>query len=626
MDSHKQTSLSSPWAEGFDPESPLPDYPRPSLVREEWLGLNGYWDYCIKADGSEAAVAEGRIVVPYPIESPLSGVGRALGPEEVLTYRRRVDLPAAWKGRSVILHVGACDWEAKAFVDDVYAGGHRGGYSPFSLDITELIHEGSCEIRIEARDPTDAGSQCRGKQSRKPGGIWYTPASGIWGSVWLEPVQGSHIARITSLPDPGGGRFLVTALVMAADGEPSLRLMARLKENGRVVSEVEVQVPRPSGPSRAGLQGGEAEGLGLKATRKIGFELPVPEPRLWSPDSPFLYGLELELEGGDRAESYAAMRSVAVMADASGQPRIFLNGKAIFNIAVLDQGYWPEGIYTAPSDEALLGDIRAAKGFGFNTIRKHAKVECERWYWHCDREGVLVWQDIPSGGGPMDFLHSAILGFAGLRLRDDRRLARFGRADADGREGFEREAAEIVDFLKGFACIAVWVVFNEGWGQFESERVSATIAGLDPSRLVDAVSGWYDRGAGHFASRHDYTRKPRLPSARRGRIAAISEFGGLTYKAEGHSTDDKRQFGYRKVADGEELTRRYEALVGVHFAALAKQGLAAAVYTQITDVETERNGLLSYDRRLSKARQERIRAANMALVEAADDAAQGTAR
>jgi len=659
MDNRKQsapvtgasTSLSTPWSADVDPAMPLPEYPRPSLVRAEWLCLNGPWDYSIHpspvgfrtggaAGGAQSllpAIESGRIVVPYPIESSLSGVGRPLLPDEVLRYSRKVEVPTAWKGKRILLHVGACDWEARVLVNGHLAGSHRGGYAPFSFDITDLLGEGG-ELAIEVTDPTDSGIQCRGKQSLKPGGIWYTAASGIWGAVWLEPVSSAHIAAVYPLPDLPGKRLLVELEVAVPQGKPDPRVSGRLREGGVVVATAEAiarAAPRTAAtnasPAQPAIAGAAGPAVGSRL-RKAVLEFAVLRPRLWSPDSPFLYGIELELEGstltgspaggGDRAESYAAMRSVSIGADSAGRPRILLNGEPLFHNAVLDQGYWPEGIYTAPTDAALLSDIKAAKAFGFNTIRKHAKVESERWYWHCDREGVLVWQDIPSGGAPMTFLHSAILGFAGIRLRDDRGLGRFGRTDAAGRADFEREAAEIVDFLRGFPCIVAWVPFNEGWGQFESRRVASHIADLDPSRIVDAVSGWYDRGAGHVASRHDYSRKPRLPSARRGRIAAISEFGGLTLKIEEHSVEDERQFGYRRVRDGDELASRYEELVAGRLAALAGKGLAASVYTQITDVEIERNGLLTYDRRFQKADPGRIRAANLALISAAKKASE----
>jgi beta-galactosidase/beta-glucuronidase len=502
------------------------------------------------------------------------------------------------------------DHEAKVFVNGQLAGSHRGGYAPFSFDITDLLGkkdgaDAATELAVEVKDPTDTGSQCRGKQVREPRGIWYTSTSGIWGTVWLEAVPAIRIENVRCRADLGAKRLSVAvslagpraAAGVAAEAAPSGVVQAILTEGGRPVSRAEV---RGSG--------------------RVELDFTIESPRLWSPEDPFLYGLELSLDSGDEATSYAAMRSVALGTDAEGRTRIFLNGKPYFNNAVLDQGYWPEGNLTPPSDEALASDISAAKALGFNTIRKHVKVESERWYWHCDRLGVLVWQDVPSGGLPMSFFHSAILGFAGIRLNDTRLLGRFGRADKAGRDDFEREAAEIVDHLSFFPCIVVWVPFNEGWGQFESSRIAGEISARDPGRLVDAASGWYDSGSGHFASRHDYTKSPRMPRrllARDGspRAAIISEYGGLTLRVEGHSTEDKRQFGYVGASDGDDLALRFETLAA-HLADLARQGLAAAVYTQITDVEIERNGLWTWDRRKAKADVARIRAANEAITKA----------
>jgi beta-galactosidase/beta-glucuronidase len=598
-------ALASPWADAVDRAHPLPEYPRPSLVREEWLSLNGLWDYAKLPEGESPAVYDGSIVVPFPIESALSGVEKPLGPDEVLWYRRSFALPESYResGRRVLLHFGAVDWETRARLNGRELGSHRGGYVPFRFDITDALEAVAAvqDLVVEVRDPTDRGTQCRGKQSLRPRGIRYTACSGIWGSVWLESVPASRIdgviARIAPGSEAAEGRLLVEARLVLGGCSPR-RLRVAVEEEGKVVAA--------------------AETTAVSETASL--ELMVPGPRLWSPESPFLYGLALALEGCDEVQSYAALRTVELGLDGRGKRRILLNGKPYFNDAVLDQGYWPEGIYTAPTDEALASDIERAKELGFNTIRKHVKVESERWYWHCDRLGILVWQDIPSGGAPMRFLYSAILGFAGARLRDDSRLARFGRADASGRSDFEREAEEIIGFLESFACIVAWVPFNEGWGQFESARIARTLAERDPSRLVDAASGWYDAGAGDFASRHDYSRKPRPPRATAGpssdrRALILSEFGGLTLKVAGHSTDDERQFGYVGAADGEDLAARYEALAA-RLAAMARRGLAASIYTQISDVEIERNGLVTYDRRVVKADPGRIKAANAALVEA----------
>ncbi|HOX32576.1 MAG TPA: glycoside hydrolase family 2 TIM barrel-domain containing protein [Spirochaetales bacterium] len=599
----KPPRLESPWAAKVDRERPLPEYPRPSLVRDEWLSLNGPWDYAIRPEGAGPGSFDGPILVPFPVESPLSGAERPLGPAEVLWYRRSFRVPGSWRGRRVLVHFGAADWEARVSLNGQRLGSHRGGYVPFSFDLTERLSWGEEELVVELRDPTDAGTQCRGKQSLRPRGILYTAASGLWGTVWLEPVPEARIAGVSAAVPRGAaardGRLEVS-VALCAIGAAGGRLRARLDEGGRAVAEAAVEL---------GPEAGSAS-----------LELSLREPRLWSPASPFLYGLSLELESGpgpaDRVASYAAFRTVGLGEGPRGEARILLNGEALFHNAVLDQGYWPEGVYTAPTDEALASDIERAKELGFNAIRKHAKVESERWYWHCDRLGVLVWQDVPAGGRNMSLLYSVVLGFAGARLRDDRGLGRFGRSDPASREDFAREAEEIYEYLKGFPCVVAWVPFNEGWGQFESARFAREFAARDPSRLVDAASGWYDAGGGHFASRHDYRRRPRAPRGGRGaRAAVLSEYGGLTLRVAGHSTEDRRQFGYAGAADAEDLAAQYEALAA-RLAALAREGLAAAVYTQISDVEIERNGLLTYDRRLVKADAGRIRAANLALIEA----------
>lgn len=594
QDIRRPAALTTPWDESFDPSRPLPEYPRPSLVRGDWLSLNGAWSF-------DKGVTQGSIVVPYPIESHLSGVELPLLPGEVLVYRRRFAVPASWRGKRVILHFEAVDYEARASLNGKPLGSHRGGYSPFSFDITDCLKAGEGnELQVEVRDSTDSSSQSRGKQSLRPSGIWYTAASGIWGSVWLEPVPLAHIASVEPSGDPATGRVRVKVAVEgASQGE---RLRVAIGAEGKKMGETSLVFAERRSPSPS------------SATTVAELELAVPHPRPWSPESPFLYDLALELSSGDRVESYAALRKVELRADGKGAPRIFLNGSPCFNNGVLDQGYWPEGIYTPPTDEALASDIVWAKRLGFNMIRKHAKVESDRWYWHCDRLGMLVWQDIPSGGRPMSFFHSAVLGFAKVRLHDTFLLGRFGRAEEGGRADFEREAFEIVDALAFHPCIVAWVPFNEGWGQFHSARIAAAFARRDPGRLVDAVSGWYDEGAGDFKSVHDYTKSPRAPRWRKGRAFVLSEFGGLTLRIAEHSVEDKRQFGYHGAADGAALGEKYGALLG-RLRSLKARGLAASVYTQITDVEIERNGLLTYDRRELKADEKKIRAVNEALKE-----------
>jgi Beta-galactosidase/beta-glucuronidase len=608
----EEARIESRWAASVNSERPLPEYPRPSLARAEWLCLNGRWDYALAPIGDAPKAYDGTIIVPFPIESRLSGVERPLEADAALWYRRSFSVPTAWKGRRILLHIGAVDWEARVQVNGAQVAIHRGGYSSFSCDITQRLVAGPNELVVEVRDPTDKGFQLRGKQVREPRGIWYTASSGIWRAVWIEAVPEASVARVLAQVKPGTeaseGRLLVTlSLALPEGSQDPRRVRVEARDGERTLSS------------------GEAMSRGDQAL----VELAVPSPKLWSPESPFLYKLSIELEDGetgscDKIESYAALRTISLGIAPDGHRRMLLNGQSYFNNAVLDQGFWPEGIYTAPTDEALASDIIQAKELGFNTIRKHVKVECDRWYWHCDRIGMLVWQDIPSGGSPVHPLYSIALGFAGYSLRDDRLYGRLGRGSAEGRDEYEEEAAEIYASLEGFPCIAAWVPFNEGWGQFDSVRTTRELAARDPSRLVDAASGWYDRGGGHFASRHDYSRRPSMPARIGERAAALTEFGGLTLRVEEHSTQDRRQFGYVRASSADDLAERYEALID-RLCELAKEGLAASVYTQISDVEIERNGLLTYDRKLVKAKAERIRAANERLVAAAKAAAE-TAR
>ena len=605
------------------PEAPLQEYPRPSLVRDKWLNLNGPWEYAIRPEGEAPAAYDGPVLVPYPLESAASGVAVPLPPGRVLWYRRRFSVPESYLERRVLLRFQAVDWEARAFVDGEFLGEHRGGYAPFAFDVTDALRarsagskEAGHELVVAAKDPTERGTQCRGKQSSRPRGILYTSASGIWGTVWLEPVPESRIERVVASLVPGTtvdeGKLLVKAFATAPGGNDTAhRVRAALTADGKIVAEGSASLAPPDGAERRG-----------RAVASI--ELTVPDPRPWSPETPFLYGLDLELDGSDAARSYAALRRIEVAPGTDGAPRILLNGRPYFVDAILDQGYWPEGVYTAPTDEALAADVASAKRLGFNAIRKHAKVEPERWYWHCDRLGMLVWQDIPPGGKPMSLLYSAVLGIAGARLDDGRGRSRFGRSEAASRDDFEREAAEIVDALEFFPCIFAWCPFNEGWGQFDAARIAREFASRDPTRIVDHASGWYDRGAGHLASRHDYSPKPSAPRIERARAAALSEYGGLTLRIQDHSGEDTRQFGYTRVRDGTDLAAKYE-LLAARLGRLTREGLAACVYTQLTDVEIERNGLLTYDRKIFKADPVRIAAANAALIAAANSAASGTA-
>ncbi len=564
--------ISTRWASRVSPEKAHPEYPRPRMVRKEWLNLNGLWDYAIRPRQEDRPSAfEGKILVPFPVESSLSGVKKRVKPAQALWYRRAFRLPPGWGGRRVLLHFGAVDWEARVWVNGVYLGCHRGGYTPFTLEATPALRRGGDqEILVCAWDPTDAGYQPRGKQVRKPRGIWYTSTTGIWQTVWLEPVPRESIDGLDLTPDLEGRRLLVRA-------------------RGRgLLPGCAVEAAAFAGNKEIG----RAEGLPGKT-----FSLPIPDPRAWSPSSPFLYDLEVTLRRGDKVldkvKSYFGMRSVAVKKDSRGVNRLFLNGKPLFMFGTLDQGFWPDGIYTAPTDEALRYDLEVLKKLGFNTVRKHVKVEPGRWYWWCDKLGLLVWQDMPSGDR-----------YIGRKDPDIRRVAQSARE-------FEVELKETVDFLRNHPCLVMWVPFNEGWGQFDTARIVSWIKNYDPTRLVDCASGWTDRGVGDVRDIHSYPG-PACPGLEEKRAAVLGEFGGLGLPLPGHTWLREKSWGYRSFKNREDLTRAYVTLLS-RLRLLQSSGLSAAIYTQTTDVEIEVNGLLTYDRAVLKVDPKKASAAAAAL-------------
>lgn len=545
------------WAAKVDPRAPHPEHPRPQMERTEWLTLNGIWELEIVSEKGPPPVGRelpGRILVPFPVESSLSGVGRQA---ERLWYRRTFQVPPAWSGKRIFLRFGAVDWEAEVFVNGVALGSHRGGYDAFDFDITPALKPaGPQELLVGVYDPTDGGDQPRGKQVRKPGGIFYTPTTGIWQTVWLEPVPEAHIARLWMAPDADRGL---------------LRLHVETSEAGR---PLEVRAVARDGAREVGAAGG-APGKEI--------EVAVEKPRLWSPEDPHLYDLEVLLVDGkaevDRVRSYFGLRKIEV-APVGGVPRILLNGKPVFQIGFLDQGFWPDGIYTAPSDEALRCDIEMTKKLGMNMIRKHVKVEPERWYAWTDRLGILVWQDMPSGNN----------------------------STPEAKRQFEVELEEMVRERWNHPSVILWVVFNEGWGQFDTERLVEKVKSLDPTRLVNNASGWTDRKVGDVHDIHAYPG-PAAPPAEPRRAAVLGEFGGLGLKIDGHTWEEKT-WGYQGMADREHLTRRYVELLSRVWGLAREAGLSAAVYTQTTDVETECNGLLTYDREILKPDLDAVARAN----------------
>lgn len=576
--------LLTPWGETLDRGNPLPEYPRPQLRRESFLSLNGPWRYAIRpGDQGEPEAWDGEIVVPFSPESLLSGVGRTVTPEDRLWYRRTFALPELFRRDRVLLHFGAVDQSCEVFVNGKRTGGHEGGYLPFTCDITEALAEGENTLTVSVTDGASRSRHAYGKQSFTPGGIWYTPQSGIWQTVWLESVPENYVEGLTITPDFDGRR--VRFVIRARDPEGAGIVVRR---EGQVIAEEWYDGEK-----------GWAESL----IREEFF-------RPWTPEDPFLYDVTVTLRGGDRVESYFGMRKFGVT-EVDGKKVLALNNRPIFMSGVLDQGYWSDGLYTPPSDEAMIYDIQKMKDCGFNMLRKHIKVEPLRWYYHCDRLGMIVWQDMVSGGSRLNPLVIQVLPFAGVHLQDSR-YRRFGRGDPAGREQFLRDMEDTVALLYNAPSVAVWVPFNEGWGQFDSLRATQRLWDLDPTRLVDHASGWHDQGGGDFKSRHVYFRPVRL-KGEANRVLALTEFGGYSLPVAGHTAGEKA-FGYRMYRDRAAFQAAFERLYREEvIPCMREQGLSAAVYTQVSDVEDEVNGLLSYDRRVCKVDTERVRVINREL-------------
>jgi hypothetical protein len=564
--------LTTPWTQDVDPAAPLPEYPRPQMVRDAWTNLNGLWEYAVTEGHDRPDTFTGEILVPFPIESMLSGVGQKVPQGHRLWYRRAFAADASWVGQRLLLHFGAVDWEAEVWVDGHHVGVHRGGFDAFSIDITDALDAGrdEHELVVAVRDNTTDSGQAVGKQHNRPGGIWYTSVTGIWQTVWIEPVPESHIASLKLTPDLASG-----SLSVEVDGRGLRGHRVRLTALDTLGSDTAVA---------------EATGAANAA-----HTLRLDEVRPWSPRSPHLYGLRVELlrngQVVDAVDSYFGMRSIEVGPDGSGTQRLLLNGEPLFQYGPLDQGWWPDGLYTPPTDEALLFDIVFTQQAGFNMIRKHVKVEPARFYYHCDRLGMLVWQDMP-------------------HMEAGRTPSR------DEREQFEAELAAMMDGLHNSPAIVMWVPFNEGWAQYETERVTRWVKQRDPSRLVNNASGWHDHGVGDVHDIHVYPG-PSMPPLEDDRAVVLGEFGGLGLPVEGHTWQSSDNWGYRSYETTEQLRRAYadmmptlESLVGL--------GLAAAVYTQTTDVEIEVNGLLTYDRRVVKLDPEQLSALHAPLYTAAD--------
>lgn len=574
-------TLATPWTSQVNPRAPLPEHPRPQLVRDSWINLNGRWDYAITArDAGPPAQWEGKIVVPFPVESALSGVQRAVGIDQTLWYRRAFRAPAIPEGGRLLLHFGAVDWRADIHVNGRAVRRHEGGYDPFTIDLTALLRPGDVdqELAVAVWDPTDTGAQPRGKQVRDPHGIWYTAVTGIWQTVWLEVLPSVRVEDLAITPDYDKRQVSIRPVVR---GPAAAR------------REVDVVV-------RAG---GREVGRRVLAPKEDVAVIDLPGARAWSPDDPFLYDVEVGAHGAagvDLVRSYFGLRKFERRRAADGFDRIFLNDQPIFLLGPLDQGWWPDGLYTAPTDEALRWDIATLRRMGFNCARKHVKIEPARWYYHADQLGLIVWQDLPSAcrtGAPEHW------------VRPEEKSDGVFPPEEDAQ--FRRELQAMVEHLRSFACIGVWVPFNEGWGQHRTNEVLAWVKRLDPTRLVDGPSGWSDLGFGDLVDRHEYPGPAMFPPTG-GRVTVLGEFGGLGLPVPDHLWRQEKNWGYRNMTSPTELLERYSGLIR-QLPALRDQGLGAAIYTQVTDVENEVNGLVTYDRRVVKMPEEALAALHRPL-------------
>ena len=578
---------------------PLAEYPRPALRRDSCEILNGPWQYAITQTAEYPAAWQGSILVPYSPEAPASGVGRTLQPGQWLHYHRLFAPPAGEGGR-VLLHFGAVDYACAVQVNGHLAGGHRGGYWPFTLDITDLLNgTGRNSLWVAVQDPTGHGTQARGKQTLKPGGMFYPAQSGIWQTVWLERVPDNYIQTLTVTPDYDART--VTVRVHTAKPGGAVNLWAMVRAGGVTIAE--------DWGSDEADQDGEVT-------------LNIPEEHFfpWSPDTPFLYDLTVgtnqgEEAGFDTVHSYFALRKWSCAPDAHGVLRFCLNDKPILLNGLLDQGYWPEGLYTPPSDAAVERELSEVKALGFNLLRKHAKIEPQRWYYHCDRLGLIVWQDIVNGGSAYNlwfvtYLTNVLQPL--LRRFPDGKACRrlLSRAKPAGREEYAHELADTVQALRCHPCIACWVPFNEGWGQFDAGKAVQALRALDGTRLVDEASGWFDQGGGDVHSLHNYFYPLRIRPQKR--TVALSEYGGIAWPMPGHEPP-RKTYGYGTAKDRQELTARYKKLQLKTVLPQLEKGLSALVYTQLTDVEDEVNGLFTYDRAAVKPDANAVRSVNAAL-------------
>lgn len=570
--------IKTSWGEQLDPKNVLPEYPRPIMERNDWKNLNGLWKYAITPKGTPAPAAyQGDILVPFAVESSLSGVGKMINEKEELWYQRTFDVPSAWRGKQILLHFGAVDWKAEVWVNDVKVGEHTGGFTPFYFDITSVLNKGNNDLVVKVWDPSDRGEQPRGKQIANPHGIWYTPVTGIWQTVWLEPVATQYITNLKTTPDIDNNSVKVE---VAANTTSADKVEVKVFDGKNLV----------------------AKGAALNG---VPVELAMPaNAKLWSPDSPFLYNMEVTLykdgKAIDQVKSYTAMRKYSIRKGQNGITRLQLNNKDYFQFGPLDQGWWPDGLYTAPTDEALVYDLKKTKDFGYNMVRKHVKVEPARWYTHCDQLGLIVWQDMPNGGPSPQW--------QARNYFNGREVIRSAASEAN----YRKEWKEIIDCLYSYPSIAVWVPFNEAWGQFKTPEIVAWTKEYDPSRLVNPASGGNHYTCGDILDLHHYPG-PNMFLYDPRRTTVLGEYGGIGLVVEGNTwVNDKKNWGYVKFNTSDEVTNEY-IKYGKHLLELIQKGFSAAVYTQTTDVEGEINGLMTYDRKVIKMNEAKVREINQQI-------------
>lgn len=584
-------TLTTRWAAEAMSDCPLNEYPRPQMVRDNWTNLNGYFDFAITdKDVSWCEEYTDKIRVPFAVESCLSGVCKRVSADNLLWYRKNITVDGSFKGKRTLLHFEAVDWQSYVYINGKLVAEHIGGYCPFTADITDYLNEGENELVVKVYDPTDEGWQNRGKQASESHGFWYTSTSGIWQSVWYENVNENYIKGYKLTPD-----IDASVLKIKTDVVGKGNLYIKVYDGENLVSEGAISADA---------------------------EVEIPDCKLWSPENPFLYDFVLELKDGekvlDTVKGYFGMRKFSI-GQHEGYARLFLNNEPYFQKGLLDQGYWSDGGMTPPTEEAMVYDIQKMKDLGFNMLRKHIKTESARWYYNCDKIGMIVWQDMISGGKALNLFHAGVLpnihGVLNPVLylsKKDNAYKTFNRDKIEWRAQFEEELFEIIDTLYNYPSIACWVPFNEGWGQFDAKRIGDAIKAYDPSRFVDHASGWYDQKGCDFRSIHKYIL-PFITPKYDGRPIVLSEYGGYSQKLEGHVWNWEKSFGYQMYQTKESLTKAYRKLHENQIIPALKKGLSATVYTQVSDVEFEVNGMLTYDREIVKLDEDTVKELNAKL-------------